>query len=116
MMTTTKRFVMLACLLVVLATVDSTWAYDASGPWTKVANIYSRASGTSPFITFESGGMPGCYGDRGGYLGTATDDIDQVYSTLLSALVAGREVLVTYNYTGASSGWSMCEIEAVYIR
>lgn len=115
-MITLKRFATLACLLTVLVTVDTALAYDATGPWTKVANIYSRASGASPYINFESGGMPGCYADRGGYLGTGTDNIDQAYSTLLSALVAGREVQVFYNYTGATSGWGMCSIEAVYIR
>ena len=79
-------------------------------------NIYSRATGVRPFVYLEPGAMPGCYNDRGGYLGVSSDDIDQAYATLLSALMAGREVQIYYNYTGAASGWSMCDIEAVYIR
>lgn len=116
MMTKTSCLATLACLLAVLATVDTASAYDAAGPWTKVTHIYSRASGIRPFIYVESGGMPGCYDNRGGYLGVSTDDIDQAYSTLLSALMADREVQILYNYSGATSGWSMCDIEAIYIR
>ena len=115
-MTTTKRFAMLVCVLGVLAAVDTASAYDAVGPWTKVTSVYAKTNGSSPFVYVESGGMPGCYSDHGGYLGVSTDDNDQAYSTVISALVAGREVRIYYNYTGVTSGWGMCVIEAVYIR
>lgn len=115
-MITIKRFAALACLLTVLVTVDNLWAYDTTGPWTNVVHIYSRANGATPYVVLGTDGMPGCYDDRGGYLGVAGDDTDKTYSMLLSALVAGREVKIFYNYTGVASGWGMCTIDAVYIR
>ena len=115
-MKTQKFVVVLLCALALLGVADTVTASDAVGPWTKVAGIYSKSNGGNPFVDFESGGMPGCHNDNGGYLGTSSDNSDQAYSALLAALAADREVRVYYNYTGAASGWSMCIIEAVYIR
>ncbi len=112
----TTVFALLATLLAMLAGANTASAYDAYGPWTKVTNIYSRTNGASPFVYVGPGGMPGCYNDEGGYLGASGDDNDQALSTVLSALMADREVRIYYNYTGVTSGWSMCIIEAVFIR
>ena len=95
-------------------------ASDTSGSWTKVVYIYSPVNGAKPFIRFEPGSLPGCYADSGAYMPVNNDvAAARVYSTILSAQVAQKEIKVYYNYNSVAdgySGWGLCDIEAVYIR
>ena len=111
-----KELIAALCLTSTLAISNTAHSSDQTGPWTTVEMIYARSTGVSMFVYFANGGMPGCYNDKGGYLGEVNDDTDQIYSTVLSALVAEREVQVFFNFTGATEGWGMCRIEAIHIR
>ena len=96
---------------------SSVVSHAASGPWTTIAQIYTRTGPGTPFIYLAPGAMPGCFNDRGGYLRLMDQsNHDKTYSTLLSALIADREVQIFYEFTGTTSGWGMCNITAVYIR
>lgn len=101
----------------ILLFASATTGFAASGPWTTVAQIYTRTESGAPFIYFAPGAMPGCYNDRGGYLRLVDQaNHDKTFSTLLSALIADREVQVFYDITGDASGWSMCQVTAIYVR
>lgn len=110
------RVTTLFALLIFGLSPVSGMAYDATGPWTKVSQIYTRNTGQNPYVYFEAGAMPGCYDDRSGYIiPPAGTDSAQIYSTILSALLADRDIQVFYDYTGNSSGWDMCRIVSVLI-
>ena len=93
------------------------FAYDAKGPWTKVDQIYTT-TGNVIFAYFDAGSMPGCYGDHGGYIDpNGLEGRDRVYSVLVAALMADREVQVYYNYVNEDiSSWSRCYVVSVYVR
>lgn len=104
----------IALCSVLLVTPSPTHA--ATGPWTTITQIYARTGSGKHFIYMASGGMPGCYNDRGAYLGNVDPENEKAaYSALLAALLGDREVQVFYTITG-QTGWSMCTIDAVYIR
>jgi hypothetical protein len=93
------------------------FASDAAGPKTgsKVASIYVDVNG-GIFVTLSSGGLPGCYGDRGAYITTeSVEGQAQLYSLILAAKLSGATVKALYNYTGVTSGWSMCHIHGMYL-
>lgn len=99
---------------ILFATPSSTHA-DV-GPWTTVKHIYAKTGSGKHFIYFESGAMPGCYQDQGGYLGNDDPENEKAaYSAVLAALLADRQVQVFYTPTGQTSGWNMCVIDAIYI-
>jgi len=95
-------------------------AADATSGWTKVVSIYSPVTGAAPYIAFQSGSLVGCYADSGAYMPLANvDAAARVYSTILSAQMAKRDIKVYYNYNAVAdgySGWGLCNIEAVYTR
>ena len=95
-------------------------AADATSGWTKVVSIYSPLSGSAPYITFQSGTLVGCYADSGAYMPvTNIDAAARVYSTILSAQMAKKDIKVYYNYIPVAdgySGWGLCNIEAVFVR
>ncbi|NVJ60835.1 MAG: hypothetical protein HWE27_10605 [Gammaproteobacteria bacterium] len=109
--------ILLICSLIISF---NSFSYDAASDWTKVSVIYSPVSGTKPYITFESAVLEGCYGNSGAYLPVSNEAASaRVYSTLLAAKSAGKEVRVFFNYNSVPTdynGWGLCDIEAVYLR
>lgn len=68
-------------------------------------------TGSYPYVTLkDSGSMPGCHAERGGYLhGT---DINRAYSSVLAALRAGSKVRAYYQLNSGNEGWGKCFIKA----
>lgn len=92
-------------------------AHDSVSSSTEIVSIYTKNNGTS-FITFESGKLPGCYGNRGAYLSTGSDT-SRLYSTVLSAKLANQKVVVYFNYNSVADdyhGWGLCHIEAIVVN
>lgn len=83
------------------------------GNWSTVSYIFTKTDTALPFVHFKTGSMPGCYQDAGGYL--EGDDVDKAYSTVLAALMGGREIRPLYEIR-SDEGWGMCRIKSIYIR
>ena len=94
----------------------SAFSYDESGPNTTVNYVYTDKNG-GIYVQFASGGMPGCFADRGGYVNTESEQgKSQLFAGLLAAKATGETVTVLYDYTGNTSGWGMCYIHGVYFK
>ncbi len=109
-----------AILIIALLGFATTPVYSESGPYTKVEYIYSRTDTAAPFIQFSTGSMPGCYGNKGGYLKMSDKEGTQrTYSLLLTALTSKRDVKVYYEFRDVApdyNGWGLCQITAINIR
>lgn len=106
-----KKVTVVGLILVLFVTVN-THAVEW-GNWTNVTYIYTKTDAALPFVQFKPGSMPGCYQDAGGYL--EGDDVDKAYSTVLAALMGGREIRPLYEIR-SDEGWGMCRIKSIYIR
>jgi hypothetical protein len=86
---------------------------NEQGNMTQVESIYVGTDSTArPYVTMkESNSMPGCHGNRGGYL--YGDDIDKAYSTVLAALKSGSDIRAYYQLNPNNEGWSKCYIKAI---
>jgi|GEM_PF-2365160 len=104
-------------IAITIAFSSSIYAQDSVSLPTKIKSIYSKNNGTS-FVTFEANKLPGCYSNRGAYLSSGTD-ISKIYSMLLAAKLADKEVVIYYNFNDVAAGytgWSLCYIEAVSLN
>lgn len=87
-------------------------AYE-SGTWTKVQQIYAKNNGQI-FVYFGANAMPGCYQNNAGYI--RGSDIEKLYSTILAAYMAGKNIRPLYQIDASKTGWGLCYVEAVYIK
>ncbi len=86
--------------------------------WTQVANIYQDLSNQSTYIIFKGSSLQGCHANSGGYLKDGPGSA-RIYSNILTALTAAREVLVYYKLNDMPSdynGWGLCDITALYLK
>lgn len=95
-------------------------AYDEVSPWTQVKNIFVNTTGPIPYIQFEPGSLPGCYGDSGAYLSHDNEvGSQQAFSVLLAASMSGKQVQAFYNYAtvpAGYNGWGLCTIESISLK
>ncbi|GAB1624089.1 hypothetical protein AAOGI_41390 [Agarivorans albus] len=99
-------------LLVLLVSINShavEW-----GVFKRVSFVYVKTDSGPPYIQFQSGAMPGCYQNAGGYL--SGNDISIAYSTILAAKMAGKEVRPLYQINEGATGWGMCTIKSFYLK
>ncbi len=76
----------------------------------KPSKIYNDG-GSSYYIEFNSGSMPGCYSDKGGRLKSTNPLFKETYSTVLTMMaIGGIRGHVVFNVTGTDGSWSECEI------
>ena len=104
----------------ILALSFSIEASTIASGWVSVYDIYTPVSG-QPFVTFASGAMPGCYGNNSAYLpvGSGTVAGKLVYSSLLAAQAAKKDVRVYYKKNDQApgyAGWGLCSIVAISVR
>lgn len=90
----------------------------SASDWTNVVDIYTPVSG-QPYVKFSANALPGCYGDAGAYLPITSSGGELVHATLLSAVIAQRQVRVYFKLNDVASGyngWGLCTIEAVSVK
>ena len=85
------------------------------GSSSEVESIYLPTSASSSaYITFKStSSMPGCHGNRGGYL--HGDGVEKAYSAILAALKSGSKIKPYYQINANNEGWSKCYIKAISV-
>lgn len=94
----------------------NSWAYEKASVDSKVGHIYTTVTGYI-FVYFGSNSLPECHGGRGAVLPAgANGGQEKILSMLLSAKAAGQTVQVFYNINDGATGWSMCSIEAIYLK
>ena len=115
-MKTQKFVVALLCALALLAVADTVAASDAAGPWTKVAGIYSKSNGGNPFVDFESGGHAGLSQQQWRLPGYVQRQQRSGLFRPACGVDSGPRGQGLLQLHRRGFRWSMCIIEAVYIR
>src|SRR4051794_13219235 len=93
-------------------------SHAATGPTLsplKVTSMYLNSS-SSLYVSFQSGAMPGCYTNSGGYLFTSNPAYKEIYALLLT-MTAGTAIraAVLYTQNTPTNNWVDCTIEGIYV-
>lgn len=79
--------------------------------------IYSRDGDMGLYIEFNAGSMPGCYGNKGGYLLESNKFFSDIHSQILMlAATGGMTGRVNFVNNGEEGKWSECKIVGLQIR
>jgi hypothetical protein len=93
-------------------------AMAANGPvmTLKLAHLYTVDSGAL-YVGFQSGAMPGCYGNSGGYLWRSHTAFKDLYAQLLTMMaMGGIRAYVVYTPKSTPTGnWDDCTLDGLYL-
>ena len=82
----------------------------------KPTRIYNNHPGTSMYIEFNSGSMPGCYGNQGGVLYIDNNFYKEIYSQVLTlSTTGGVNGSVIYDINGPDGQWNKCTITGLHM-
>jgi hypothetical protein len=82
----------------------------------KVSQMYTRHASGAIYVAFQSGAMPGCYGNSGGYLRTDNSLFKELYSQMLTLIASGGfRANVVYTQHTPTNNWSDCTIEGIQL-
>jgi hypothetical protein len=100
--------------------IFGTNAFAETSGWVNITNIYTPVKG-SPFISFSTNALPGCYNNSGAYLPVKQDvgDGKLVYSKLLTSKISNQSIRVYYTVNDVAenyNGWGKCTITGVAMR
>jgi hypothetical protein len=108
----------LTCLLLATGLCAVVTARAASGPTQsplKVSVMYTNDASGAIYVAFQSGSMPGCYADSGGYLYPTNRYFKEIYAQLLLMTVnGGLKASVLYTQNTPTNNWSDCTIDGIY--
>jgi hypothetical protein len=90
----------------------------ATGPMQtplKVTVMYLN-NAQSVYVAFNTGAMPGCYSNSGGYLQSSNVRFKEIYAQLLVlAANGGMRAAVIYTQNTPTNNWGDCFIEGIYL-
>jgi hypothetical protein len=82
----------------------------------KVTQIYMKDGGGAVYVSFQSGAMPGCYGNAGGYLFLTNQFFKEIHANLLLLVASGgARAAVVYTQNASTGNWSDCTIDGIYL-
>lgn len=82
----------------------------------KVTSMYTNNNSGSLFVSFQTGAMPGCYNNSGGYLLTTNTFFKEIYAQLLTITASGGlRALVLYTQNTPTNNWGDCFIDGIYL-
>ena len=82
----------------------------------KVSQMYARDASGAIYVAFQTGAMPGCYGNSGGYLVTGNSLFKELYAQLLTMVASGGiRASVIYTQNTPTNNWSDCTIEGIQL-
>jgi hypothetical protein len=94
--------------------------FAATGPLIEpllVKSVYTEDGSSAVYVEFQSGAMPGCYGNAGGYLFFTNARFNQLYAALLMITsVGGVRAHVLFTLNSSSGEWSDCTITGIWLR
>lgn len=81
----------------------------------KVTSMYAN-DGSSVYVGFQPGAMPGCYNNQGGYLHTNNVLFKELYAQLLTIVATGGiRAAVVYTQNTPTNNWGDCTITGIYL-
>jgi hypothetical protein len=82
----------------------------------KVSQMYARDASGTIYVSFQSGAMPGCYNNSGGYLYTSNTLFRELYAQLLTMVASGGiRASIIYTQNTPTNNWSDCTIEGIQL-
>jgi|SRR6185503_6024284 len=94
-------------------------AHAATGPAQsplKVTGMYTKDLNGAIYVSFQTGAMPGCYGNAGGYLLPTNTAFKELYAQLLLMIAnGGIHAAVVYTQNTPTNNWSDCNIDGLYL-
>ena len=94
-------------------------AHAATGPTQtplKISAMYTKDTNGAIYVAFQSGAMPGCYANSGGYLVPTNTSYKEIYSQLMLMLAnGGVRASVIYTQNTPTNNWSDCTIDGIYL-
>lgn len=106
-------------LLAVTSALLGNTVHGATGPAQsplKVMYMYTNGGSGAIYVSFQSGAMPGCYGNAGGYLFTSNTFYKEIYAQLLTMTAnGGLNAAVIYTQNTPTNNWDDCTITGLYL-
>jgi hypothetical protein len=82
----------------------------------KVTTTYINGAGAM-YVQFQSGAMPGCYNNSGGYLYSSNPFFKEIYAQLMMMVtMGGMRAAVLYTQNAQTGNWSDCTIDGIYLQ
>jgi hypothetical protein len=82
----------------------------------KVSQMYTRDASGAIYVAFQTGAMPGCDGNNGGYLMTGNSLFKEIYAQLLTMTASGGiRASVIYTQNTPTNNWGDCTIEGIQL-
>src|SRR5689334_1960923 len=94
-------------------------AVAATGPVQtplKISHIYVVNGGGAVYVAFQSGSMPGCYGNAGGYLFPSNPFYKEIHALVLMMVATGGvRASVLYTQNAVTNNWGDCTIDGIWL-
>jgi len=82
----------------------------------KIVAMYTKDASGAIYVAFQSGAMPGCYANQGGYVFTSNTAYKEIYAQLMLMLGnGGIKASVVYTQNTPTNNWSDCTIDGLYL-
>ncbi|MEO8018733.1 MAG: hypothetical protein ABI769_13035 [Pseudomonadota bacterium] len=82
----------------------------------KITAMYTKDGNGTIYVAFQSGAMPGCYANAGGYLFLTNTFYKEIYAQLLTmAASGGLQASVIYTQNTPTGNWSDCTIDGLFL-
>jgi hypothetical protein len=83
----------------------------------RVTQMYLIHGNGALYVSFQSGAMPGCYGNSGGYLYLSNSAFKELYAQLLTMVATGGiRASVVFTFNGSTGNWGDCTIDGLYLQ
>jgi hypothetical protein len=97
----------------------STSVLAATGPTEtplKITAMYIKGGNGTIYVAFQSGAMPGCYANAGGYLYPTNTFYKEIYAQLHTMnATGGIQAAVIYTQNTPTGNWSDCTIDGLFL-
>jgi hypothetical protein len=106
--------------IVAAAALASTAAFANTGPQQnplRITAMYTIHGSSTVYVQFQTGAMPGCYGNAGGYLWTANSAYKELQAQLMTILATGGvRASVVFTVNVQTNNWGDCTIDGLYLQ
>jgi len=114
-----KQGLLTSCTIAILGLGSMSSASAATGPTMTPLHItamYTKGANGTIYVAFQSGAMPGCYANAGGYLFPTNTFYKEIYAQLLlMAANGGLQASVLYTQNTVTGNWSDCTIDGLFL-